>query len=149
MLDIQQYIGNPFIAVSEKDNQTTVFELDNIPRGFGHTLGNALRRIILGYDMGGSVTGVKIDGVAHEYHIIDGVKESVIDMLLHFKTLRFSFKDTTDDVVWVECTLKGVGDHTASELSLPAGVVLLNPDAHLFSLSDPSQEIKMKLRIEK
>ncbi len=149
MLDIQQYIGNPHIAVTEKDAHTTVFELENIPRGFGHTLGNALRRIILGYDMGGAVTGVKIEDVAHEYHVMDGVKESVIDILLNLKTLRFSLKDTVEDMVWVSADIKGVGDHTAAELNLPAGVELLNPDTYLFALSDPSQTVSLQLRVEK
>lgn len=149
MLDIQQYIGNPHIAVSEKDSTTTLFELDNIPRGFGHTLGNALRRIILGYDLGGALTGAKIDGVSHEYHIMDGVKESVIDILLNLKNLRFSMGDVEDEVIWFDSVVSGVGEHTASALSLPAGVTLLNPDAPLFAVSDPSFSAKIALRVEK
>jgi DNA-directed RNA polymerase subunit alpha len=149
MLDIQTHIGSPYIAVEEKDAQTTIFELDNIPRGFGHTLGNALRRIILGYDLGGAVTGAKIKGVTHEYHIVDGVKESVIDMMLNFKNLRFSLKDSPEEIVRSKQIFKGVGIYTSAQLQLPAGVEVLNPDQYLFEISDPSLSLQIELRIEK
>ena len=70
MLDIQKFIGAPKIVVSETDSGTR-FEVKYLPRGFGHTLGNALRRIILGYSLGSAITGIKIKGVSHEYHVID------------------------------------------------------------------------------
>jgi DNA-directed RNA polymerase subunit alpha len=89
MLDIQKLIGSPKIIVSNVDDKTTKFEVKYLPRGFGHTLGNALRRIILGYSMWWAITGMKIKWVPHEYYVIDGVKENVIGIMLNFKTLRF------------------------------------------------------------
>jgi DNA-directed RNA polymerase subunit alpha len=70
--------------------------------------------------MGGAITGVKIDGVSHEYHIIDGVKESVIDIVLAMKQLRFSVVDDGEKMYTFTTTISGVGDHTAASLDLPA-----------------------------
>src|SRR5581483_2723754 len=75
-------------VVSEKDSKG-VYEIDGLYPGYGHTLGNSLRRIILSSLPGAAITSVKIDGVAHEFSAIDGVKEDVINILLNLKQLRF------------------------------------------------------------
>ena len=120
MLDIQNFIGAPKIIATDIDASTTKFELKNLPRGFGHTLGNAMRRIILAYNLGGAVTGIKIKGVPHEYFVIDGVKENVVNMLLNFKKLRFKFDDKSETLQWVSQRFKGIGTYTASSLKLPS-----------------------------
>ena len=74
MLNIQQFIGVPKISFSQLDDGATRFELKYVPRGFWHTLWNALRRIILAYNLGGAITWLKIKGVPHEYDIISGVR---------------------------------------------------------------------------
>ena len=149
MLDIQNFIGAPKIIATDIDASTTRFELKNLPRGFGHTLGNAMRRIILAYNLGGAVTGIKIKGVPHEYFVIDGVKENVVAMLLNFKKLRFKFDDKAETLQRVSQRFKGIGTYTASALKLPSGIELLNPDEFLFEVTDASVEINMDIRIEK
>ncbi len=149
MLDIQNFIGAPKIMATEIDASTTKFDLKNLPRGFGHTLGNAMRRIILAYNLGGAITGIKIKGVPHEYYVIDGVKENVVSMLLNFKKLRFTFDEKVDTLQWVSQRFKGIGVYTASSLKLPAGITLLNTDEVLFEITDASVEINMDIRIEK
>ena len=149
MLNIQHFIGVPKIAFSQLDDGATRFELKYVPRGFGHTLGNALRRIILAYNLGGAVTGLKIKGVPHEYDIISGVKENVISILLNFKKLRFKIDENAESLQRIAQRFKGIGRYTASDLKFPSGVQLLNGDEFLFEITDSSTEINLELRVEK
>ena len=134
---------------TEIDDCTTKFELKNLPRGFGHTLGNAMRRIILAYNLGGAVTGLKIKWVPHEYFVIDGVKENVVNILLNFKKLRFTFDEKSEPIQWISQRFKGLGEYKAADLKLPSGIILLNPEEPLFEITDAATEINMELRIEK
>lgn len=149
MLNIQHFIGVPKISFSQLENGATKFELKYVPRGFGHTLGNALRRIILAYNLGGAITGLKIKGVPHEYDVISGVKENVINILLNFKKLRFKFDEGMESLQWVNQRVKGIGKYTAGDLKFPAGVELLNPEEFLFEITDNATEMNMDIRIEK
>lgn len=149
MLDIQKLIWAPKIVVSEWEDRTTRFEVKYLPRWFGHTLGNALRRIILWYSIGSSVTGLKIKWVSHEYHVIDGVIENVIDIMLNFKTLRFKFDESIESVQWISQRFSGVWVYKAKDIKLPAGVELFNWDYCLFEITDPSVELNIDIRIEK
>ena len=149
MLNIQHFIGVPKITFSQLENGATKFELKYVPRGFGHTLGNALRRIILAYNLGGAVTGLKIKGVPHEYDVITGVKENVINILLNFKKLRFKLEEGMESLQWVSQRVKGIGKYTAGDLKFPAGVELLNPEEFLFEITDNSTEMNMDIRVEK
>ena len=134
---------------TEIDDCTTKFELKNLPRGFGHTLGNAMRRIILAYDLGGAVTGLKIKWVPHEYYVIDGVKENVVNILLNFKKLRFTFDEKSEPMQWISQRFKWLGEYKAADLKLPSWITLLNPEEPLFEITDAATEINMELRIEK
>ena len=149
MLDIQKLIGSPKIIVSNSDDRTTKFEVKYLPRWFGHTLGNALRRIILGYSVGWAITGLKIKWVPHEYYVIDGVKENVIDMMLNFKTLRFKVEESAENIQRVSQRFSGVGAYSSSNIKLPSGIELLNEDVYLFEITDPSVELNIDIRIEK
>ncbi|MBB1578636.1 MAG: hypothetical protein HG424_001495 [candidate division SR1 bacterium] len=149
MLNIQHFIGVPKISFSQLNDGATRFELKYVPRGFGHTLGNALRRIILAYNLGGAVTGLKIKGVPHEYDVITGVKENVISILLNFKKLRFKIDENAESLQRIAQRFKGIGRYTASDLKFPSGVQLLNGDEFLFEITDSSTEINLELRVEK
>jgi len=149
MLNIQQFIGVPKISFSQLDDGATRFELKYVPRGFWHTLWNALRRIILAYNLGGAITWLKIKGVPHEYDIISGVRENVISIMLNLKTLRFKVDENVDSLQWISQKFKGVGSYNASDLKLPSGIELLNGDVHLFEITDSSVELNIELRIEK
>lgn len=149
MLDIQKYIGSPKVITTPIDEKTMKFELQYVPRGFGHTLGNALRRAILWYNIWGAVTGMKIKGVAHEYLVVDWVKESVIDIMQNFKKLHFKLTDKTDTVQWIPQKWKGVRVYTGADLKLPSWIEIINPDTVLCEISDPSVEMIFDIRIEK
>ena len=134
---------------TEIDDCTTKFELKNLPRGFGHTLWNAMRRIILAYNLWGSITWLKIKWVPHEYYVIDGVKENVVNMLLNFKKLRFTFDDRSESIQWISQRFKGLWEYKAADLKLPSWITLLNPEEPLFEITDAAVEVNMELRIEK
>jgi DNA-directed RNA polymerase subunit alpha len=108
-----------------------------------------MRRIILAYNLGGAITGLKIKGVPHEYYVIDGVKENVVNILLNFKKLRFVFDEKVETLQWVSQRFKGIGTYTAEKLKLPSGIELLNPEEFLFEITDASVEVNMDIRIEK
>jgi DNA-directed RNA polymerase subunit alpha len=149
MLDIQKLIGAPKIVVTETTSQTSIFEVKNLPRWFGHTLWNALRRIILWYNIGWAITGLKIKGVQHEYHVIDGVKESVIDMMLQFKKLRFLVDEKGDSVQWISQKFSKAGVYTSADLKLPADISILDTNTYLFEITDPSVEVVFDIRVER
>lgn len=149
MLDIQKFIWTPKIVVNEVDAMTTVFELQYLPRWFGHTLGNALRRAILWYSAGGAITGLKINGASHEYHSMDGLKESIIDLMLNFKKLRFKADENVEKSQWISQRFKWASQYTGKDLNLPSGVELLNADEYLLELSDASVELVVEYRLEK
>ncbi len=149
MLDIQKYIGAPKIVVDKVDDTVTRFEVNYLPRGFGHTLGNAMRRIMLGYDLGGSITGMKIKDVAHEYETIDGVRETVVDMMLHFKKLRFKIDEWMDTLIRAPQKFTWVGTISSDDVKVPAGVEMLDKGTYLFEITDPGTTVVMDIRIEK
>ncbi len=149
MLDIQNFIWVPKIITTNVDDQTTKFELAYLPRWFGHTLWNALRRIILAYNIGWALTWLKIKWVAHEYHVIDWVRESVIDMMLNFKKLRFQIDEKAENIQWVSQRFKWLWQCHANNMKLPAWIQLLNEDEYLFEITDPSVELNIDIRVEK
>jgi DNA-directed RNA polymerase subunit alpha len=108
-----------------------------------------MRRIMLGYDMAGSITGLKVDGATHEYHVIDGMKESIVDMILNLKQLRFIVDEALEKTVYVSQNFSGVGEYTSEHLRLPTGITLLNQESYLFEITDPNLSFSFELRIEK
>jgi DNA-directed RNA polymerase alpha subunit len=81
--------------------------------------------------------------------VIDGVKESVIDMMLNFKTLRLKVDEKADNIQWISQRFSGIGTYTSSNIKFPTGIELLNKDVHLFEITDPSLELNIDIRIEK
>jgi DNA-directed RNA polymerase subunit alpha len=108
-----------------------------------------MRRIILAYNLGGAITGIKIKGVPHEYYVIDGVKENVVTVMLNFKKLRFTVDENVESLQRVSQRFKGIGNYTAQSLKLPSGIEILNPEEFLFEITDTSVEINMDIRVEK
>ena len=103
----------------------------------------------LAYNLGGAVTGLKIKWVPHEYYVIDGVKENVVNILLNFKNLRFTLDEKIEPIQRISQRFKGLGEYKAADLKLPSWITLLNPDEPLFEITDAATEINMELRIEK
>lgn len=133
--------------VVEESATLGVFEIDGLYPGYGHTLGNSLRRIILSSIPGAAVTSVKIAGVNHEFSTIEGVKEDVINIILNLKKVRFSL--VGDEPQTISLKVKGTKDVTAGDFKLPGQVTLSNPEHHLFSITNKDTEIDMEVTIEK
>lgn len=119
--------------VSEED-QSGVYEIDGLYPGYGHTLGNSLRRIILSSIPGGAITSLKIEGIQHEFSTISGVKEDVIAIILNLKKVRIKIADGEEHTI--SLSGKGAQVLTAADLTVPGQVEVLNPDQHILELSD-------------
>ena len=109
--------------------------LEPLERGYGHTLGNALRRILLSSMPGCAIIEVKIDGVAHEYSEIEGVKEDVIEILLNLKTVAVALEGR-DGVATIRLNHSGEGIVTAGDFELPQNVEIANPERHIATVSE-------------
>jgi DNA-directed RNA polymerase subunit alpha len=120
--------------VVSEEAQEGVYEIDGLYPGYGHTLGNSLRRIILSSLPGAAVTSVKIEGVNHEFSTMDGVKEDVVTILLNLKKLRFEV--VAGEAQTITLSAKGPKKLTGADLSLPGQVRLLNPGAYICELTD-------------
>ena len=118
--------------------------LEPLERGFGHTLGSALRRILLSSMPGCAVVEVEIDGVLHEYSAIEGVQEDVIEILLNLKGLAITMH--TRDETSLKLSKKGAGPVLASDIQLDHDVEIMNPDHVICNLSD-NGEINMTLKV--
>ena len=124
-----------------------VYEIDGLYPGYGHTLGNSLRRIILSSLPGSAVTRVKIKGVEHEFSTIEGVKEDVITLLLSLKKLRIRL--ITDEPQTITLKAKGVKTLSAKDIEVPGQVEILNPDLHIVTLTDKSSDFEAEITVEK
>ena len=118
--------------VSEEGLQG-VYEIDSLYPGYGHTLGNSLRRIILSSLSGATITSVKIDGVQHEFATIEGVHESVMEVLLNLK--RVHFKLHGDEPQTIAISAKGPKSITAADIVMPSQVEVTNPDQHIADIA--------------
>ncbi|MES2931146.1 MAG: DNA-directed RNA polymerase subunit alpha [Patescibacteria group bacterium] len=119
-------------VVSEEGVQG-VYEIDSLYPGYGHTLGNSLRRIIHASLPGAAVTSVKIEGVSHEFATMDGVRESVMEVLLNLKRVHFSLHG--DEAQTISLSVKGPKQVTAADFKLPSQVEIANPDMHIADIS--------------
>ncbi len=133
-------------VVSESE-QEGVYEIDGLYPGYGHTLGNSLRRIILSSLPGAAITSVKIEGVEHEFSTLDGVKEDVITLLLNLKKLRFEIIGGEGQTV--SLTSKGPKKLTGADLQIPGQVRLLNPSSYIGELTDKNTELRAEFKIER
>ncbi len=122
------------------------YEIDGLYPGYGHTLGNSLRRIILSSLPGAAITSVKITGVNHEFSVIEGVKEDVITILLNLKKVRI--KMLTEESQTLTLHIKGVKDVTAGDIKASGQIEILNPEQPLFTVTNKNTSIDMELFLE-
>lgn len=133
-------------AVLEEENKG-IFEIDGLYAGYGYTIGNALRRVLLSSLPGSAATSVKIEGVNHEFSTIPGVKEDVILILLNLKQIRF--KTHSDEPQAVTLSAKGPKKITAGDLVVPSQVEILNKDLAIATLTDKDAKLKLEINVEK
>jgi DNA-directed RNA polymerase subunit alpha len=132
-------------VVSKTPNHSRIV-IEPLERGFGHSLGNALRRVLLSTIPGCAVTDVEIEGVLHEYTTIEGVQEDVIDILLNLKKLAVVLH--SKDEVELTLTKNGAGCVTAADISLPHDVEIINPDLVIANLTQTGV-LNMKIRVRR
>ncbi|MDZ7726344.1 MAG: DNA-directed RNA polymerase subunit alpha [Candidatus Campbellbacteria bacterium] len=133
--------------VIKEEEFSGVYEVDGLYPGYGHTLGNSLRRIILSSLEGAAIVSVKIDGVGHEFSTIEGVKEDVITILLNLKNVRV--KLNTSETTTINLSVKGQKEVTAQDLEAPSQAEILNPDQYICSVTDKNAEISMEIKARK
>ncbi len=143
---IKDFLTPKEILVEEVDSNNSKIVLEPLERGFGHTLGNALRRIILSSIPGAAVSEAKINGVLHEFGSIDGVKEDVINILLNLKGLSVRLSDQEE--VEISVNKSGSGDIKGSDFEIPAGVEIVNPDHVVATLADKGS-LEMTAKVTK
>ena len=133
------------IQVDDMSPTLSKVTLEPLERGFGHTLGNALRRILLSSMPGAAVTDVAIDGISHEYSTIEGVREDVIDILLNIKEMPINLIEGDSAEVTLDVT--GPCDVLASSFEAPGNVELVNQDFHVATIVDKIN-LKMSLTVK-
>ncbi|HVY77143.1 MAG TPA: DNA-directed RNA polymerase subunit alpha [Solirubrobacterales bacterium] len=131
----------PRITSEKVDDRRGTFTIEPLDKGFGYTFGNSLRRVLLSSLGGAAVTSVRIEGVAHEFSTVPGVKEDVTDIVLNLKELVVRMHTDADEVE-APLVATGPGEVKAKDIDLPSGVEILNPDAPIATL-----EKKTKLEI--
>ena len=146
MSDILAKLLRPrVVEVDERSDYSAKIIIEPLERGFGHTLGNAFRRILLSSIPGCAITEVNIDGVQHEFSTLEGVREDVVEILLNLKTLSFIMPDRDEAEISINAT---GGTVTAADIQLPEGVEVANPEQVICNL-DKKASITMRMTVEK
>jgi DNA-directed RNA polymerase subunit alpha len=124
-----------------------IYEIDGLYPGYGHTLGNSLRRIILSSIPGAAITSITIDGVKHEFSAIDGVKEDVIAIILNLKKVRFMLHG--DEKQTATLRVKGIKSVSAKDITIPSQLEITNKDQHICEVTSKDVDLAIELTIEK
>jgi DNA-directed RNA polymerase subunit alpha len=144
---IHNTIGVPKILQESIGTHAAKFTVQPLPSGYGVTIGNSLRRVMLSSIPGCRVTGVKIKGISHEYSTIPGIKDSVLDILLNLKNLVISMN--SDELEWIHLTKNKAGVVTAKDLKASSSLTVHNPDLYITEIDRDGFELDMSIRIEK
>ncbi len=145
MSDLNIILPSKLSIISELGTKG-VYEIDGLYPGYGHTLGNSLRRIILSSLPGAAITSLKIEGALHEFSVLDGVKEDVITILLHLKQVRF--KLFTDEPQVVKLMINGPKSVTAADIQVSGQVEILNKDLYIAEVSSKNS-LSIEMTVEK
>ncbi|AVG23335.1 DNA-directed RNA polymerase subunit alpha [Pontimonas salivibrio] len=136
----------PTLAEESLSENRSTFVIEPLEPGFGYTLGNSLRRTLLSSIPGAAVTGIRIDGVLHEFSTVEGVKEDVTEIILNIKNLVVASEH--DEPITAYLRKQGAGNVTAADISAPAGVEIHNPELHIATLNDKAS-FELELTIER
>ena len=133
-------------VIQKKKNQA-VFEVEALYPGYGVTIGNALRRVLMSSLQGAAVTEVKIKGVPHEFSTMSGVLEDTIMILLNIKNLRFKMFE--GEAQKVTLNVKGDGEVTGKDFKCPSQIKLVNPELHIATITDKKTELEIEITVER
>ena len=144
---MSQAIHNPTLArVDEHSSSSATFVVEPLHTGYGMTLGNSLRRVLLSSIHGAAMTAFRVEGVTHEFTTIPGVVEDVVDIMLNVKSVRL--KSASNAPVELTLTKKGAGVVTAADIKLTADVEVVNPDQVICTIDDPKGSVTMHFVVE-
>ncbi|MEK7138600.1 MAG: DNA-directed RNA polymerase subunit alpha [Patescibacteria group bacterium] len=135
------------VKILKKENNRATFEISPLMPGYGATIANPLRRILLSSLEGAAVTSIKIKGVNHEFSSISGVMEDVIQIILNVKKIRFKLH--SEEPVKLTLHVKGEKEAKAADIKTTSAVEIINTDQHIATLTDKKAELEMELDIEK
>ena len=138
---------NAQVEIVSQTEDYAKFQVEPLERGFGLTLGNALRRVLLSSMPGAAVTAVRIERIYHEFATIPGVKEDTTELLLNLKQLRL--KSHSDQPVTLRLEAQGPGVVTAADLIYPSEIEIANPELHIATLDSPDARLDMELTVER
>lgn len=133
--------------IEEESATTGKFVLEPLDQGFGHTIGNSLRRVMLSSLEGAAVTQVKIDGVSHQFTTLTGVAEDIVEIILNVKKLRLQMDD--NGPYRLQLTATGPGEVTAAQITAPTGVEIMNKDLVIATLANNKTKLSVELVAEK
>ncbi len=134
------------VTVREEAGNSGLYEIAPLPRGYGHTLGNSIRRILYSSLKGSGITAIKVKGAKHEYSTIKGVKEDAVSIILNLKQVKF--KVDSDEVKNCKINVKGKKEVKASDIEVEAGITVATPDVVIAHLTDDSSELVIDLVVE-
>ncbi len=137
----------PKVEREDESRNYGKFVISPLERGYGVTLGNALRRVLLSSLEGAAVTSIQIPDVQHEYGEIPGVREDVIQVMLQIKQIRLFLHDV--DSAHIHLEVHGAGEVTAADIVLPPEVEIVNPDLYLFSVDDKKAKLEIDMTVER
>ena len=144
---VTEFLKPHLVNIEQISSTHAKVTLEPLERGFGHTLGNALRRILLSSMPGCAVTEVEIDGVLHEYSSKEGVQEDILEVLLNLKGLAVKVQDK-DDII-LTLNKSGIGPVTAGDITHDGGVEIVNPNHVICHLTDKNATINMRIRVQR
>jgi DNA-directed RNA polymerase subunit alpha len=144
---IQEEIGLPKVQIESTGENHAVFSISPLPAGYGMTLGNAFRRVLLSSLPGAAITAVKIEGVSHEYSTIPGVKDSVLDILLNLKLVQI--KKHSKEIETVKLSANKEGDVFADSIEHSSDIEILNPKQRITSITKKGVKLNFEMTVEK
>ncbi len=140
-------IHNPALAsVEDLSANSAAFAIEPLHNGYGNTLGNSLRRVLLSSIEGAAIVSFKIEGATHEFTTVEGVKEDVVDITLNLKNVLV--KMHTDEPVELRLTKKGAGEVTAADIQTTADVEVINPEQVICTIDNPKTEVVMDIVVD-
>ncbi|MBI4137680.1 MAG: DNA-directed RNA polymerase subunit alpha [Candidatus Sungbacteria bacterium] len=134
------------IKVVSQTASVGVFEIEGLYPGYGQTIGNSMRRVLLSSLDGAVITSVKIEGAAHEFSVLEGVMEDAVELILNLKQVRFRLHG--EGPVAISLSVKGEREVTAGDFTLPSQVEVFNPDVHIATLSSKKSFLKLEAEVE-
>lgn len=146
MHQIQEEIGIPKIKVEKVSDTHAIFSVSPLPQGYGITIGNAFRRVLLSSLPGACITGIKIDGITHEYSTIKGVKDSILDITLNLKLVRI--KKTSLEPTTLTLSANKEGEIRAKDIKCPSDVEILNPEQYITTI-EKGAKLSIDIIVEK